>query len=146
MRFRPLMLAAITLFFAASGCAARVNKVMESWMGHNVSELIASWGPPQQTIDLGNQGRVYVWSAVRSFTTPGRANTTTTGSAVAFGNMATGSAYSTTTYTPPQTTSYAATRSFWVDHNTAGLGAGCSKPQQPPFRARPRVWGLPSRR
>lgn len=38
MRFRrALMLAAISLSFVASGCTARVNKVMESWMGHNVS-------------------------------------------------------------------------------------------------------------
>jgi hypothetical protein len=114
---RILLLAVLIAGVAASGCAARVNRIMESWMGHNISEVIASWGPPQQVIDLGAQGKLFVWSAVRSFTTPGSATTTTTGSVTAFGNMATGSAYSTTTYNPPQTTSYAATRSFWVDTN-----------------------------
>ena len=110
-------IAAISFALIGSGCAANVNKMMESWMGHHVSELIASWGPPQQVIDLGEEGKVYVWSAVRSFTTPGSATTTTTGSATVYGSTAFGSAQSTTTYTPPQTTSRTATRSFWVDKN-----------------------------
>ena len=105
-----------TLILSA-GCATRINKVMASWMGYHVSDLIATWGPPQQTIDLGAEGTLYVWSTVRSFTAPGTATTTTTGSATAHGNTAYGSARSTTTYNPPQTTSYAATRSFWVDAN-----------------------------
>ncbi len=47
-----IVLAVVSLFLVNAGCVSRINKVMESWMGHNVSELIASWGPPQQIIDL----------------------------------------------------------------------------------------------
>src|SRR2546430_10565022 len=81
------------------GCATQVNKVMESWMGHNISEVIGNWGPPQQVVDLGPDSRLFVWSSVRSWTTPGTATTTTT----AYGDLGYGNAYSTTTYNPPQT-------------------------------------------
>ena len=86
-------------------------------MGHNVNDLIASWGPPQQILDAGDGNKIYVWGQVRSFTSPGTATTTTRGSATAYGNTATGTATSTTTYNPPRTSSYSATRSFWIDKN-----------------------------
>jgi hypothetical protein len=66
-----------------------------------------------QVLDDGAGGKIMTWGAVRSFTSPGSATTHTT--ANVYGNY--GSATSVTTYNPPQTTSYTATRTFWVDRN-----------------------------
>lgn len=99
-----------------SGCAS-VNKVMESWTGHHQSDLIASWGPPQQVMDDGEGGRIFIYSTTRAFTSPGRSTTTVTGSAYGTGNYAYGSATGSATYTPPRTSSYNAYRMFWIDQN-----------------------------
>lgn len=47
---------------AASGCASGINKVMESRMGHHASDVVARWGAPDRTVDLGGCGKPYVWS------------------------------------------------------------------------------------
>jgi hypothetical protein len=38
-----------------------IEERMSSWMGSTVSDLIASWGPPWRTINVGSEGVVYVW-------------------------------------------------------------------------------------
>lgn len=96
---------------------------MQSWMGHHVSDLIASWGPPQQSISDGRGGQILIYSQVRQWQTPGQITTNTYGTANAYGslygNTYTGNVYgstqSTTTYTPPQTHGYNAQRMFWVN-------------------------------
>jgi len=92
---------------------------MKSWMGKNANDLIASWGPPQQTMSDGQGGQIIIYSSERAWTTPGRATTNTYGSANAYGNgnyaNVYGSTTSTTTYTPPQTSGYNAQRMFWAD-------------------------------
>ena len=106
----------ITLLLAVmSGCAARVNRVMASWQGQNFSDLIAAWGPPDQTFDDGAGGKILAWTRTRSYTTPGSATTQATGSATAIGNTAYGTATSRTTYTPPVTYSWRVYRMFWVN-------------------------------
>ena len=99
------------------GCTARINKLMASWEGHHYSNLIASWGPPQQVFDDGAGGRILVYTAVRSYTVPGQATTYTTGSATAYNSMIWGSATSRTTYTPAQTYGWTAYRMFWIRRN-----------------------------
>ena len=114
-----LILLLVTLF----GCAASINKTMDSWRGHNVNELIANWGPPQQTMSDGQGGQILIYTQSRQWTTPGTATTNTYGSAntygTYYGNIYTGNTYgnatSTTTYTPPKTSGYQAHRMFWVD-------------------------------
>jgi len=110
----------ILLCLGLAGCAT-INKTMESWMGANANDLIASWGPPQQTMSDGQGGQILVYSSARTWTTPGQATTTTTGYANSYGDGYYGHAYgnarSTTTYTPPQTSGYDAQRMFWVDRN-----------------------------
>src|SRR2546427_1328011 len=96
MKKRAFLLLVMLVAMTGTGCVAHINEMMESWKGHNISELIASWGPPQQIIDVGDEGKIYVWAKVRSFTSPGTATTTTTENATAFGNTAFGSAQSTT--------------------------------------------------
>ena len=125
MRRTVVAVVLVLLLVVSAGCVARVNKVMESWEGAHVSDLIASWGPPQQIMNDGAGGKIYVWNQTRSFTSPGYATTTTTGQATGqattygsttYGN-AQGSQHSQTTYTPPQTTEYTASRMFWVNNS-----------------------------
>ena len=90
--------------------------MMESWSGHHYSELMASWGPPQQVFDDGNGGRVLVWTANRSFQVAPATNTTmTTGQALLYGNQIFGSSQSYTTYQPAQAVTWTAYRMFWVN-------------------------------
>lgn len=114
-RLLPLLLVlSCTLL---TGCASRINETMESWVGHHQSDLIASWGPPQQIMDDGSGGRILIYTQNRTFTSPGTATTTTTGSAYGAGNTVYGNATSTTTYNPPRTSGYQANRMFWVNSN-----------------------------
>ncbi|HDY99918.1 MAG TPA: hypothetical protein ENH52_00420 [Nitrospirae bacterium] len=105
------------------GCASAINKKMASWMGHDVNDLIASWGPPQQVMSDGKGGQILIFSQGRQWTTPGTATTNVYGTANTYGNYYgntyTGNTYGnvqgTTTYTPPQTHGYQAQRMFWVN-------------------------------
>ncbi|SRR6266581_1639184 len=107
-------LALLIIVLSAIGCAT-INKNMESWVDHHYSELVMSWGPPQQVYDDGQGGRILVYTLNRQFTTPGQSTTTTTGHATIYDNMIWGQAQSITTYQPPQTSGYTAFRSFRID-------------------------------
>lgn len=93
-----------------------VNAQMRSWEGHRISDVIAQWGPPAQIIDDGTD-KIYVWAKTRSYTSPGHAETTTNVAANNYGNpyYANATANSRTTYTPPETTTWQASRMFWVN-------------------------------
>ena len=105
----------ITVIFAFSGCASRINQVMKSWEGQHRNDLIASWGPPQQIMSDGQGGEIFVYTQVKQWTTPGQATTDTTASANIYGNQIYGSGTSRTTYNPPKTYGYQAQRVFWID-------------------------------
>ena len=111
-----VVLIIVLAFSFISGCAS-INKTMQSWVGNHQSDLIASWGPPQQVMDDGRGGRIFIYPTTRSLTSPGHSTTTVTGSAYGSGSYAYGSATGYTTYTPPQTSSYNAYRMFWIDSN-----------------------------
>jgi hypothetical protein len=102
--------------FVVAGCAAR-SRAMASWVGNHYSNVIASWGPPDQVFDDGSGGRVFVWTRTRSYTTPGSATTQTNGSATIIGNTVWGDATSRTTYNPAETHQWKSYRMFWVDRN-----------------------------
>ena len=111
-RVLPLLVGSLLL----SGClAGRINNKMNSWMGHNYSELIMSWGPPQRVYDDGQGGRILVYTSIREWTTPGNATTETTGQATINENTISGQAQSVTTYTPPETWGYTAYRMFAIN-------------------------------
>ncbi len=38
-----------------------INREMQSWVNHPISELIASWGQPTQMVP-SNEGSIYIWS------------------------------------------------------------------------------------
>src|SRR5262249_51272467 len=78
-RMVPTVVLVVALALAANGCVS-INEVMASWEGDNVGNLIASWGPPQLVYDDGNGGKIFVYATDRTWTTPGKATTTTNGS------------------------------------------------------------------
>lgn len=93
------------------GCPAQVSKTLASWEGHNVNELLASWGPPSQAFSDGRGGQVFVYAHTRSWIQPGSA--TTNVSASTYGNYTYGQA--TTIYRPAYVQGYTAYRMFWID-------------------------------
>ena len=45
-----------------TGCATTNTKaVMESWIDHNKSELIKSWGPPSRVTSDGDGGKILIY-------------------------------------------------------------------------------------
>jgi hypothetical protein len=94
------------------GCAtgAKTDAAMKSWLNSNVSELVASWGPPDSSVQLPDGNIIYTWTGRGSYTTP--TQTTTNASAYGIGNSAYGTAQSTTT--GGQTIQYWCQKSFTV--------------------------------
>lgn len=115
---------ALSVFVCAvllSGCASSVNKLMESWMGHNVQELMIAWGPPQQVMDnpSGN-GKIVIYDSHSAVTLPG--TNPTPGTSYTNGYIdANGYWHATTTYvpgspgTPPTTLDLQRVRVFYVN-------------------------------
>ena len=97
----------LTSLLVISGCGSEINKTMQSWVGHHSSEVIAAWGPPSRVLDDGSGGKLLIWEYGRSYTTPGYATTQP------YGVMS--HPYYQTTYQPPQTSGYTASRTFWVN-------------------------------
>ena len=104
-------------FLIFNGCAARLNKMMKSWVDHHYGDLIASWGPPQEVFDDGRGGRILIYTIQRQWTNPGTSKTRTTGSATMWDSFIWGSTTSKTTYRPPQTHKWTAYRMFWINED-----------------------------
>lgn len=45
------------------GCTT-TQSVMDSWLGHDESELISSWGAPDSTFELKDGTKIYTWKRV----------------------------------------------------------------------------------
>jgi hypothetical protein len=67
---------ALILLFAlnSAGCAPKVtdyekastiNRIMDSWIGHYQSELIAFWGPPTRTEPDGKGGTILIYESLK---------------------------------------------------------------------------------
>lgn len=56
----------LLLIVAGTGCAGtqKYTNAVSSWVGHDVNELVQSWGYPQQTLTAPNGNTVYVYSSV----------------------------------------------------------------------------------
>ena len=125
---RKLAVVALAVLLS-TGCAARINKIMQSWIGSHYSSLIASWGPPRAIYDDGSGGRVLVWTFTRSYTSP--ATSTTSGTANVIGDTLWVNTY--TVYQPSYTTGYEAHRTFWIDQmdeSTTGNGKDSKHPRE----------------
>lgn len=102
MSCKRIILCALIVFL--SGCASNINKKMESWVGSHESDLIASWGPPQQVSDNGQGGKVLVY---QNYVNLGQTQ-----------GVATSDGYGNTRFSMPQSRGYNRTRMFYV--NEAG--------------------------
>jgi len=115
---------AVSVLF--TGCTS-IDDVMKSYLGAHRNDVIANWGAPQSVMSDGSGGEIWVYSQNRQMTTPGYSQTNSYGTANTYGNAyansygATyqgntnynGSSYST--YTPAQTTSWTASRTFFIN-------------------------------
>jgi hypothetical protein len=105
----------------SAGCASTVNQTMQSWVGHNVQELMQSWGVPTQVMDNpAGSGKIVIYDFHAPVTLPGTAPTP--GSSYTTGYIdANGNWQSTTTYnpgspgTPSQTIDFQRVRVFYVN-------------------------------
>jgi hypothetical protein len=50
------------------GCVDN-DKMMASWVGHDVNDVIAAWGPPSQVLD-NPPGRIMTWATQRTVILP----------------------------------------------------------------------------
>ena len=88
-----VLLGAVSLGISELGF--RELRVMDSWINAHKSQLIASWGPPNQVFPDGLGGEVYVYMS--TYQTPGYSNSHATY------NSFTDSVNTTTTYHGGQT-------------------------------------------
>lgn len=56
----------IIIVLTTTACATTANyeKILKSWMGANVNNLIASWGPPSDVYPMPNGSKMYTWLRV----------------------------------------------------------------------------------
>ncbi len=119
MRIIMSLLTSIIVATSITGCTAQMNQTMQSWVGHRYSEVVGQWGPPTRVLDDGARGKMMIWEETRSFTSPGYAQTRPYGVFSTSPNVLTPPPSYQTTYTPPQTSTYTASRTFWV--NSEGI-------------------------
>lgn len=86
----------LSVFLAACATTANYEKVLSSWVGSNVDNLIMKWGPPANSYPLSNGSRVLEYSNQRNiqmggYTTTVPQTTYSSGTANVYGSG--GSAY-----------------------------------------------------
>jgi hypothetical protein len=100
MKIIQHLLCATALILVIAGCVSP-SKKMQSWVGHDQSELIASWGPPQSTASDGAGGTVLMYTSYLDLgQRPGQ---------IAYGG------YGNYYYTAPQERGHERTRMFYVN-------------------------------
>lgn len=68
----------LLLIFILTGCAteAKYSAKLDTWIGHNIQELINSWGYPDNTLQAPNGNTVYVYGYNATSYIPPTYNTT----------------------------------------------------------------------
>lgn len=99
------LFAIVSFLLLVQGCVSTqgvsTQEIMDSWLGHHQSDLIASWGPPTRTASDGKGGSILIYEQyVNLGQSPGRAEVDY------FGDI---------TYTNPQQRGYVRTRMFYVN-------------------------------
>ena len=59
LRFVVVVFVAIALTGCATGPTR--SEMLQSWVGHDVNELIVKWGPPSSDYVMPNGNRMYTW-------------------------------------------------------------------------------------
>ena len=108
-------MALMLLALVCTGCLGQiVTDSMKKWDGKWGMELISKWGPPTRIMSDGSGGQVWIYNRDRSWLYPGYSQTTTNVYGGVYGNTVSGTATSTTVYTPSAVVGYTAYRMFWV--------------------------------
>lgn len=122
MRWLPIL--ALMLF---AGCVGteELNRVMRSWEGHSVNELVASWGAPTSRTSDGSGGQIFTYDKSHRTYIPESYSPDYTGAAIATYSHPEGdptttprthtSAVTPTTYSPAYTSHVTRRRVFWID-------------------------------
>lgn len=107
----PVFIAALT--GCASGGFGTMDRVMSSWQGANVDQVIAQWGYPHEERKIAGR-TLLVWHRNVQMTMPAVASSSGTVNKIG------GTAYvnTTTTYSGGGTSSWACTRILEVKENT----------------------------
>lgn len=76
-------------FLALAGCATTMNykRMVDTWIGHNITELVGSWGYPTRTFTAPNGNTVYAYERAASYVAT--MNTPTYSTVNGYGNTAT---------------------------------------------------------
>ena len=85
-----LVVLAGTLLASCSGGFGHMNKVMSSWQGASLNEVISQWGYPNAQQEIAGR-QIYIWDTNKTVTLP----STTSGTVNVIGNTA---YLNTTTY------------------------------------------------
>ncbi len=103
MRVKKIILVFfLSLFCVFSISCKKIDKQMQSWVGHHKSKLIREWGPPTRYDSDGLNGEILIYSFQRKFNpTAGKYLQNNQGEIM---------------YTPPKDNSYQAIRMFYVDN------------------------------
>lgn len=109
------------LTFGMSEVWHQQERIMESWLGYHVSDLIMAWGPPHDIVYDGRGGRILVYIENRMYVSPGYVTTTSSETAYGrvYGNQfyVQGQGESYTIYTPAQVHQWQVYRRFRVNSN-----------------------------
>lgn len=54
------LFAIVSFLLLVQGCVS-TQEIMNSWLGHHQSDLIASWGPPTRTASDGKGGSILIY-------------------------------------------------------------------------------------
>lgn len=91
MKLRVLIIGIVMLALAGCATSAKYNAVLDTWMGHDINELVQSWGYPINSFKAPNGNTVYVYGNSSSYTMPTQTNTTYN----VVGNTVYGNSYTT---------------------------------------------------
>lgn len=100
----------VLILVGAAGCTS-ISETMQKWVGHHFSELIAAWGPPDQTFSDGRGGQIFIYTRTTRWVQP--ATSTTTYEQNTTHGATTGQ--STTVYNPAVVQEYTSYRMFWIN-------------------------------
>lgn len=74
---KPLLFSVLTFVFFAYGCTGKrppaydadkanvVDNIMNSWVGHYQTELVAAWGQPTEVVSGDRGGRILIYESLK---------------------------------------------------------------------------------
>lgn len=98
----------VIIFLVSCATSAKYGKLLDTWKGNNINNLISNWGAPSSTYKMSNGNTIYTYMRSRSGTIPiYNAPQTTTHQGTVYGrggvtsySGTSTSSYGTTSYMP----------------------------------------------